>query len=75
VAKKQTLKRIGGSVGATLPKSMLEKFHLAAGDEVFLVETEEGVLITPYDPEFAEAMQVYARGARRYRNALHELAK
>ena len=75
MAKTQTLKRIGGSVGTILPKSMLERFHLGAGDRVFVVETEEGLLITPFDPDFAEALEAYERGAKKYRNALRELAK
>ena len=45
------------------------------GDTVHLVETEEGILITPFDPAFDEAMEIYAEGAKRYRNAMRELAK
>lgn len=71
----QTLKKIGGSVATVLPKAMLERFNLAAGDTVYVVETSEGLLVTPYDPEFGAAMDVYERGARKYRNALHELSK
>lgn len=73
--RKQTLKKIGGSVATVLPKSMLDRFHLQAGDEVTVIETADGLLITPFDPEFAAAMAIYERGARRYRNALRELAK
>jgi antitoxin MazE len=74
MARRQTLKKIGGSVATVLPKSMLERFHLEAGDEVTVVETSDGLLITPFDPEFAEAMIVYARGAKKFRNALRRLA-
>lgn len=70
-----TLRRVGGSISATLPKSLAEKFHLEAGDPVFAIETEDGILLTPYDPQFEATMKVYARGARKFRNALHELAK
>ena len=73
--KRQTLKKIGGSVATVLPKSMLERFRLEAGDEVFVVETDKGLLVTPFDPDFEEAMEVYGRLARKYRNALRELAK
>jgi hypothetical protein len=39
-------------------------------------EGEEVVgLITPFDPAFEEAMAIYAEGAKRYRNAMRELAK
>jgi len=75
MVKKQTLKKIGGSAAIVLPKSMLDRFHLEPGDEVAVVETENGLLVTPYDPDFEEAMEHYARGARKYRNAMRELAK
>jgi putative addiction module antidote len=75
MVKKQTLKKIGGSAAIVLPKSMLDRFHLEPGDEVAVVETENGLLVTPYDPDFEEAMEHYARIAKKYRNALRELAK
>ncbi|HET7630869.1 MAG TPA: AbrB/MazE/SpoVT family DNA-binding domain-containing protein [Gemmatimonadaceae bacterium] len=73
--RRQTLKKIGGSVATVLPKSMLDRFHLDAGDDIYVVETGEGLLITPFDPDFADAMAAYARGARKYRNALRKLAQ
>jgi putative addiction module antidote len=75
MVRKVTLRKMGGSVGATLPKDMAERLHVQAGDEVFIVETEDGVLLTPYDPEFQRAMEAYERSASKYRNALRELAK
>ena len=73
--RKVTLRQMGGSVGATLPKDIVDRLHVAAGDEVFIIETEHGVLLTPYDPTFDKAMTAYRRGAKKYRNALRELAK
>jgi len=75
MVRKQTLKKIGGSVAMVLPKSMLDRFHLAAGDEVSVIDTNDGLLITPFDPEFAAAMAAYERGAKKYRNALRQLAR
>ena len=69
------LRRAGGSISATLPKAMTERLHLDAGDAVFAIETEEGILLTPFDPEFERALEVYKRGARKYRHALRELAR
>ena len=69
------LQRAGGSSSTTLPKAMLERHNLNAGDRAFAVDTEHGILITPYDPTFARAMQIAERGAKKYRNALKELAK
>lgn len=73
--KKTTIRAIGNSAGATIPKPMLERYHLAEGDAVTLVETDAGILITPFDPDFEEAMEIYAEGAGRFRNAMRELAK
>ena len=69
------LRKMGGSIGATIPKDLAERLHMDVGDEVFVVATDDGLLITPYDPNFEEAMAVYRRGAKKYKNALRELAK
>lgn len=70
-----TIRPIGNSEGAVIPKDLLSRYHLEAGDAVHLVETEDGILITPYDPTFERAMDIYERGARSYRNAMRELAE
>ena len=70
-----TLRQVGGSIGVTLPKDMAERLHLAAGDRMLAVETEEGILLTPYNPDVRDALAVAANNARKFRNALHELAK
>ncbi len=75
MAKQSTIRAIGNSAGTTIPKAMLERFRLAEGDRIHLVETDDGILITPFDPDFADAMKIYAEGAARYRNAMRELAK
>lgn len=75
MAQTQKLRKLGGSVAAIIPKPMLDRLHLEAGDEVFLVETEGGLMLTPLDPDFAEAMTAYERGAKKYRNALRKLAE
>lgn len=69
------LRQVGGSIGATLPKDMAERLHLQVGDRVLAVETDRGILLTPYDPTVERALAIAARGARKYRNALRELAK
>lgn len=75
MTKEIKIRRSGGSLSATIPKEFAERFHLEEGDRVFVRETPEGILVTPYDPDFAKAMKVYHRGARKYRDALKELAK
>ena len=70
-----TLRQAGGSVCATLPKAVIEKYKLQVGDKAFLTETQDGILITPYDPDVEEALSVVADMSRKYRNAMRELAK
>jgi len=69
-----TIRRIGNSSGLTIPKDLLDRQHLEEGDHVHLVETEDGLLITPYDPDFEDAMEAYEEGAKNYRNALRTLS-
>lgn len=73
--KESIIRQIGNSQGTTIPKSMLDKFHIHSGDRVHLIETEKGILISPFDPDFEESLQIYQDGARKYRNAMRELAK
>lgn len=68
------LRRAGGSMSATLPKDVAERLHLAAGDTVLAIETDRGILLTPYDPQTEEALAIAARVSGKYRNALRELA-
>jgi putative addiction module antidote len=73
--KKTTIRAIGNSAGATIPKVLLEKYNFHEGDTVFLLETENGILLSPYDPEFETSMEFYQEASKKYRNALKELAK
>lgn len=75
MTRELTLRQVGGSIGATLPKDMAERLNLRPGDRVLAVETDRGILLTPYDPEIERALAIAARVASKYRNALRELAK
>ena len=54
---------------------MADRLHLKAGDQILAVETDKGILLTPYDPTTAEALALAAKASRRYRHTLKELAK
>lgn len=75
MVKEVKLRQAGGSVSATLPKEMVDRLHLGSGDRVFAVETEKGILLTPYDPNVERALEIAAQAAGKYRNALRRLAK
>ena len=69
------LRQVGGSVGATLPKDMADRLNLDVGDRVLVVETDRGILLSPYDPTVEKALALAARAGKAYRNALRQLAK
>jgi putative addiction module antidote len=75
MVKEVRLRQAGGSVSATLPKDMADRLRLEAGDRVLALETDNGILLTPYDPEIEKALKVAARAAKKYRAGLRELAK
>lgn len=69
------VRKVGNSLGTTLPKEVLQKLKVGEGDSLFITETADGIQITAYDPEFEKAMAAYRKVSNKYRNALHELAK
>jgi hypothetical protein len=48
---------------------------VSEGDELFAIRTPDGIRLTPYDPDFAAAIESTREYMRRHRDALHELAK
>ncbi|HEY5467631.1 MAG TPA: AbrB/MazE/SpoVT family DNA-binding domain-containing protein [Coriobacteriia bacterium] len=75
MARELKLRQAGGSISATLPKDMADRLHLSAGDTILAIETDRGILLTPYDPDTEEALSIAAEAAGVYRAALRELAK
>ena len=75
MVKEVAARRVGGSIGTTLPKDMAERLHIEPGDKLFAIETQDGILLTPFDPSARQALSVAAELAKKYRNALSELAK
>ena len=75
MVRELTLRQVGGSIGATIPKDMADRLHLEAGDRVLAVETDRGILLTPYDADVEAGLAVAAQAAKKFRNALRELSK
>jgi antitoxin MazE len=75
MVKEITLRQAGGSVTATLPKDMMDRLHAGPRDRMFVIETERGLLLTPYDPSFDAAMKAFEEVRRQYRNTLCDLAE
>ena len=45
------------------------------GDTLYVLETPRGIEISPYDPDFAEQMEVAERVMREDRDVLKKLAE
>lgn len=69
------VRRVGNSLGITLPKTVVDNYHLTEGDELHLVETDEGVILTPFNPKFAEWADAYEKTNKKFRNTLKSLSK
>ena len=66
---------IGNSAGVILPKELLARLRLEKGDELFALETPDGIKLTTYDPALAEQMEVAERIMRKDRDVLRKLAQ
>jgi len=67
--------QIGNSMGIVLPKEALTKLKAGKGDVLYLVEGPEGLTLTPYQQDFDVQMKAAEKVMKKYRSALHELAK
>jgi putative addiction module antidote len=75
MTRKLKLTAIGNSVGVILPKEILEKLRVDRGDELMVLETPDGIMLTPFDPEFARQMDVAEKIMREDRDLLRKLAE
>jgi putative addiction module antidote len=72
---KLKLRAVGTSTGIVLPKEFLNRLKVEKDDQLFAVETPEGYLLTPYDPEIEEQLKIGRKFMRKYRETFRALAK
>ena len=68
------IRKIGNSLGVTISEQVRE-MGLKEGDLLYVVKTSAGIELTPYDPEFEEAMEDAREFMRAYPNAMKTLAE
>jgi putative addiction module antidote len=73
--RKVKVRKVGNSLGAILPGEVAAHLRVKEGDTLSVTETPDGIQLSPYDPDFEEAMEAFERGRARYRNAMRRLAK
>lgn len=66
---------IGNSAGVILPKELLARLRVDKGDELYALETPDGVRLTTYDPTLAAQMEVAEQIMREDRDVLRKLAQ
>jgi putative addiction module antidote len=66
---------VGNSAGVILPKELLTRLRLEKGDELYALETPDGIKLTVFDPELAAQMDVAERVMRERRTLLHKLSQ
>ncbi len=72
------IRKIGNSEGVIIPKDMLEKLGMTAGDNVVLLHENGELRIRPIEDsreEFERKMKVARERMKKYEVALRELAK
>jgi putative addiction module antidote len=72
---KLKVRRFGGFLGITIPKSVAASLNIAEGDEVIMTVTARGLVVTPFDPDFKMAMEDARAFMRSHSDAFRALAK
>ena len=75
IIKTIKFRKVGNSFGFTVPKELIEKYNLKEGEELHVIEKNNGFTITPYDPEFKKWAKSFDRTNEKYKNALKALSK
>lgn len=66
---------IGNSAGIILPRELLARLRVDKGDELFAMETPDGIALSVYDPGLAQQMDVAEGVMRKRRTLLNKLAQ
>ncbi len=69
------VRKVGNSLGVVLSRDVVAKLGVENGDKLFLIQTQSGYQITPYDPKFAEQVSIAEGIMKKRRNMLRKLAE
>jgi putative addiction module antidote len=70
-----TIRKIGNSEGIIIPKDVLDRMGLKAGDSLEVREDKGSIALVPEQADLAEQLKAARLGMQKYRVALRELAK
>ena len=69
------VRKIGNSEGVILPKELLERLNVKAGDQLAIIETAKGLTLEPIDDSFEQQMKAAREVMDKYKVALQKLAE
>lgn len=69
------IRQIGNSNGVIFPQEILNKLKCSTGDKLYVIETADGIELTPYNPEFAADMKLADEIMMKNKNMFKKLAK
>lgn len=69
------VRRFGGSLGFIIPKPVADAMGVRENDELYVTGSAEGMNATPFDPDFAAALEDAREFMRTHRNAFRELGR
>ena len=69
------VRKVGNSYGFTIPKELMEKYNLEEGEELHVIEENDGFTLTPYDPDFKDWSEKFERTNEKYKNTLKALSE
>lgn len=70
-----TIRKIGNSEGIIIPKEVLDRLGLKAGDAVEIREEGGSISLIPEQVDLTEQLKAARMGMQKYKIALRELAK
>jgi len=69
------VRKIGNSEGVIIPKDLLERMNLKAGDSLVISEDKGNIVLTKAEDNFERQMDAARDIMDRYKTALQKLAK
>ena len=69
------IRKVGNSSAVILPKEVMQRLNLQQGDEVSIIDSENGILLSPYNDKVNRQMELATKVMRENRNMLKKLAE
>lgn len=66
---------VGNSLGIVLPKEVLAHLRIVKGDLLYVLETPEGIELSPYAPDLQGKLETITEAVHDERDLLRQLAR